>query len=167
MHLQEFFDYKNRLMYDLLTNENIVKLLDPSIQDLDKAFEKLAYKRVFPFDYLPETIEDSGTYICFDVDIQKVIDKTFLNPTIYIWLFSHKSLLRLKEGGIRTDVLCSEIARTINGSRYYGLGELELYSVKRYAPIADYQGKIMMFITKDFNTLAPSKHPVPSNRKKW
>lgn len=167
MNLQEFFDYKNRLMYDLLGNEEIVRLLDPSIKDMSRAHEMLAYKRIFPFDYIPETIEDAGTYICFDVDIQKVIDKTFLKPTVYIWLFTHKSLLRLSEGGVRTDALCSEIANSINGSRYYGLGELELYSVKRYAPINDYQGKIMMFVAKDFNNPSPSKQPVPTNRKKW
>lgn len=167
MQLDEFFDYKNRMMHDLLTNMKIVKLLDPTIKDADDAFDKLAYKKVFPFDYIPETIEDAGTFICFDVDIQKVMDKTFLKPTITVWLFSHKSLLRLDEGGVRTDKLCAEIARTVNGSKYYGLGVLDLYAVKRYAPIADYQGKIMTFITKDFNNPSPSKHPTPSNRKKW
>ena len=167
MQLQELFDYKNRLMHDLLTNKEIVRLVDPTVEDVRYAYEKLAYKRVFPYDYIPETIEDAGTYICFDVDIQKVMGKTFLNPTIYLWVFSHKSILRLKEGGVRTDMLCAEIAEAINGSKYYGLGELDLYSVKRYAPISDYQGKIMMFTAKDFNNPSPSKHQTPSNRKKW
>lgn len=167
MQLQELFDYKNRMMYDLLTNKEIVKLIDPTIKNMDEAYERLAYKRVFPYDYIPDTIEDAGTYVCFDVDIQKVTNKTFLNPTIYIWLFTHKSQLRMSEGGVRTDLLCAEIAEAINGSKYYGLGELDLYSVKRYAPISDYQGKIMMFLAKDFNNPAPSKQPIPSNRKKW
>lgn len=167
MQLKELFDYKNRLMHDILTNKNIVALIDPTIKNIDDAYEKLAYKKVFPYDYVPDTIEDAGTYICFEVDIQKVINKTFLNPTIYIWLFTHKSQLRMSEGGVRTDLLCAEIAESINGSKYYGLGELELYSVKRYAPISDYQGKIMMFLAKDFNNPAPSKQPIPSNRKSW
>lgn len=167
MQLHEFFDYKNRLMYDLLSDKEIVSLLDSSVQTADEAYDRLAYKRVFPFDYIPETIEDAGTYICFDVDIQKVLNKTYLVPVVYIWLFSHKSLLRLEEGGVRTDVLCSKISERINGSPYYGLGKLELYSVKRYAPISDYQGKIMMFQAEDFNRPAPSKQSVPANRKKW
>lgn len=167
MQLKELFDYKNRLMYDLLTNKDIVELIDPTIKNIDDAYERLAYKRVFPYDYVPETIEDAGTYICFEVDVQKVINKTFLNPTIYIWLFTHKSQLRMKEGGVRTDLLCAAISEAINGSKYYGLGELDLYSVKRYAPISDYQGKIMMFLAKDFNNPSPSKQPTPSNRKKW
>ena len=44
-----------------------------------------------------------------------------------------------------------EIAKTINGSRNYGLGELELYAVKRFAPMTDFNGKLMTFHAKDFN----------------
>ena len=80
-------------------------------------------------------------------------------------MFTHKSKIRLPEGGVRTDKLCSEIAKAINGSRFYGLGELDLYSVKRFAPITDYQGKVMMFQATDFNRFSPSGKPIPSNRK--
>ena len=31
MQLQEFFDYKNQLMEDLLTNEDIVRLIDDTV----------------------------------------------------------------------------------------------------------------------------------------
>lgn len=68
-------------------------------------------------------------------------------------------------GGIRTDKLCCEIAKAVNGSRYYGLGELDLYAVKRFAPITDYQGKVLTFQAKDFNRTLPTGKPVPSNRK--
>ena len=73
--------------------------------------------------------------------------------------------MRLPEGGVRVDKLCSEIAKTINGSRYYGLGELDLYSVRRFAPITDYQGKVMSFQAKEFNRFTPTGKPIPSNRK--
>ena len=139
MLLDEFYAYKNRLMKDLLTDEKIVKLIDENI-DIDEA-RKLAYTQVFPYEYVPETIEHGRTFICFDVDIQSVQSKTFLNPVLYIWVFTHKSLMHLSEGGVRTDKLVSEIDRVLNGSRYYGLGELNLYSVKRFAPMTAYQGK--------------------------
>ena len=94
------------------------------------------------------------------------MNKTFLQPVLYIWIFTHKSKLRLPNGrGARIDKLCSEIAKTINGSRQYGLGELDLYSVKRFAPITDYQGKILTFYATEFNRLSPTGKPVPSNRK--
>ena len=46
MNLKDFYDYKNQLMEDLLTNEKIVGLLDDTIS-IEDAY-KLAYKQVFP-----------------------------------------------------------------------------------------------------------------------
>lgn len=163
MQLEEFFRYKNQLMEDLVTNENIVKLIDCRCPFANA--EELIYSKIFPYEYIPETVEDAATYICCDVDITDGTDiKTFFTPIIYIWVFTHRSLLRLPEGGVRTDELCSEIAKVINGSRFYGLGELYLYSVKRFAPMTDYQGKVMTFYARDYNRIHDIQHPVPKNR---
>lgn len=164
MQLQEFFDYKNQLMEDLLTNSEIVRLVNDTIT-LENA-EALAYTQVFPCEYVPDTVEHGTTYICFDVDILESVNKTYLLPTLYVWVFTHRSLLRLPEGGVRTDKLCSEICNAINGSRMYGLGELNLYSVKRFAPMTDYQGKCMAFRAVDFNKQFDPNRPTPSNRKR-
>lgn len=164
MQLDEFFDYKNQLMDDLLTSKQIVKLLSDDCKTIHKP-DSLVYSQVFPYEYVPETVTRGQTFICCEVEIQRTSSKTFLTPALYVWVFTHKSKLRLPEGGVRTDKLCSEIARVINGSRFYGLGELDLYSVKRFAPIMDYQGKVMMFQAKDFNRSSPTGKPIPSNRK--
>lgn len=164
MQLDEFFYYKNQLMQDLLTNEQIIMLLSGSGQEKSEP-NSLAYSQVFPYEYIPDTITHGQTYICFDVDIQRAPSKTFLSPTIYIWVFTHKSLMRLPEGGVRVDKLCSEIAKTINGSRYYGLGELDLDSTRRFAPIADYHGKVLTFKATEFNRFTPSGRSAPSNRR--
>ncbi len=164
MQLDEFYHYKNRLMGDLLTNETIVKLVDEKVS-MDKA-GTLAYKNIFPCEYVPETVQNGETFICFDVDIQRVESKTYLLPVLYIWVFTHRSSLRLPDGGgVRTDKICSEICKTINGSRKYGLGELELYSVKRFAPMTDYQGKVMTFSATDFNRPHFTSKPIPANRR--
>lgn len=163
MQLEEFFDYKNKLMEDLLTNEPIIRLIDDKIS-LENA-GALAYSQVFPCEYIPDTVEHGDTYVCFDVDIQGTEFKTFLYPILYVWVFTHRSKLRLPEGGVRTDKLCSEICKAINGSHEYGLGELSLYSVKRFAPMTDFQGKVMVFRAKDFNRQSDPKRTIPSNRK--
>lgn len=164
MQLQEFFDYKNQLMEDLLTNEDIVRLIDDTVA-LQNA-DSLAYTQVFPCEYVPDTVQKGKTYICFDVDVQRTADKTFLSPTLFVWVFTHRSKLRLPEGGVRTDKLCSEICKAINGSRKYGLGELNLYSVKRFAPMTDFQGKVLTFYAKDFNRVYDGKKYTPENRKR-
>lgn len=163
MQLNDFFDYKNRLMEDLLTSKSVVSLIQQDTE-MENA-ESLAYTQVFPYEYIPETVQGGQTFICFDVDVQGVSNKTFLTPVLYVWVFTHRSNLRLPEGGVRTDKLCSEICNVINGSRYYGLGELNLYSVKRFAPMTDYQGKVMTFYAKEFNRQFNGAKPVPANRK--
>lgn len=163
MQLNEFFDYKNTCIEDLLTSKEIVELVNENV--LLKDADSLVYEQVFPFEFVPDTVEQGKTFICVDVDIQRVVGKTYLLPTMYVWVFTHKSLLRLPKGGVRTDKLCSEIAKKLNGSRFYGLGELELTSVKRFAPMTDFQGKVMAFTARDFNRLYDPKKPVPSNRK--
>lgn len=164
MQLEDFYDYKNRLMEDILTNEKIVPLINEDYT-VDNAVG-LAYTQVFPYEFVPETAQEGKTYICFDVDIQRVEFKTFYDPVIYIWVFSHKSRLRLPDGGgVRTDKICSEICKAINGSKMYGLGDLDLYSVRRFAPMTDYQGKCITFHAREFNRVYDPKRPVPVNRK--
>lgn len=164
MLLDEFYDYKNQLMEDILTTESIVRLISEKKEPEMPAFD-LAYTQVFPYEYIPETIEHGQTFICFDVDIQKAANQTYLQPVIYIWVFTHKSLMRLPEGGVRTDAIAAELAKKLNGSRMYGLGTMDFFSSKRFAPITDYQGKVLTFHTTDFNTLKPTGQRVPSNRK--
>gem|GEM_PF-408878 len=164
--LDELYDYKNQLMDDLLTNDKILLLLDDGYSAATKP-EDLIYKQVFPYEYVPDVVEHGQTFICCEVDIKDTLNKTFLVPVIYIWVFTHTSKLRLPEsGGLRIDKLSSEIVKTINGSRFYGLGELNLDSTKRFSPIADYMGRILTFYTKDFNRLSPAVFPIPGNRKR-
>ena len=163
--LPEFNDYKNQLMNDLLTNEEIALLLSDDCKSSPSP-EELMYSQVFPYEYVPDVVEHGQTFICSEVDIKEVTSKTFLTATLYIWVFTHKSKVRLPQGGVRTDKLASEIVKTINGSRMYGLGTLELRSVKRFAPITNYQGRILTFETDDYNRLSPSKRPIPENRKR-
>lgn len=168
MHLEEFYNYKNQLMGDLLQNEKIVDMLNSDMLSDDPDYvtaENLPYKQIYPYEFIPETVEHGFTFICFDVDIQKSLNGTFLEPTLYIWVFTHKSKLRLPEGGVRTDAICSEIAKTINGSFFYGLGELDMHSTKRFAPMSNFNGKVMSFRALDFNRPFNPNKKIPSNRR--
>lgn len=163
MHLEEFFNYKNELMKTLCSNSEIVRLVTDSSRAPVPNYD-LAYTQLFPFEFVPETVTDSRTFICFDIDIAEETTKTLYTPVLYIWIFTHKSKLRLPEGGVRTDQLASEIDKELNGSRMFGLGELNLYSVTRFEPITDFQGRALIYRAKDFNRGGKTK-PVPPNRR--
>ena len=163
MQLRDIFDYKNQLMQDLLTNEKIVKLIDKDCSLADA--KKLAYRHVFPYEYVPETANNGDTYVCFDVDIMEVTSKTFLAPTLYVWIFTHRSNMRLPQGGLLVDEFCAELCEAINGSRVYGMGELNFTSMRRFAPMTDFQGKCLTFRAVEVNRYHLPLKPVPENRK--
>lgn len=165
MKLDELYDYKNQLLDDLLTNDEIIHLLTNDGEKIDDP-SQMIFDRVFPFEYIPDTKEDAKTFICCDIDIQRSSGRNlYYAPYLYVWEFTHKSKLRLPEGGVRVDKLASEIVASINGSRNYGLGELNFYSSKRFSPISDYLGKVLVFHAKDIDRLHPTGMPIPSNRK--
>lgn len=98
MTLKDFYDYKNVLMREICSNPKIVKLVtgltDPTIPNRD-----IPYTQVFPYEFIPETTDNANVYICFDVDIEKVPSKTTYVPVIYVWVFAHKSKIKLPTGG--------------------------------------------------------------------
>ena len=164
MQLEEFFDYKNQLMKELCCNDTIVHLVTDK-EDSKVPNHTLPYSQIYPYEFVPETVDIGQTFICFDVDIQYqyITNKTFYYPILYVWIFTHKSKLKLPEGGVRTDAIAAEIDKMLNGSRVYGLGELNLNNCERFSPIIDYQGRVLAYTGKDFNR-AGSKVP-PANRK--
>lgn len=167
MHLRDFYDYKNRLFEDVLTDEEIVKLIDADVDPTHP--EELVWKNIYPLEYIPDVAEEGRVIICCDVDVQKSYSKGGLiySPTLTIWIFVHKSLLQLPTGGVRTDELCHLIDEKINGSRFYTLGKLDLYSVKRFAPMIDWNGKVLVYTGSEVNRVHNPKEVIPSNRKVW
>lgn len=163
MELQEFYDYKNRLMKDLCSNLEIVKLVtgdaNPKVPN-----KNLPYTQIFPFQFIPETENDARTFICFDVDIVNVPNKTFYKPVIYIWIIAHKSNMRTASQGCRTDAISCEIDHMLNGNRNYGQGELMLGPVTRFNPNTDFLGRQLIYTTRDFNR-SPGMKPTPAYRK--
>ena len=164
MDLDEFFDYKNLLMKDLCCNERIVQLVTGN-KDAAVPNHKLPYTQIFGYEFVPETVDDAKTFICFDMDIQSVPNNTYYIPVIYVWVFAHKSRLRLPEGGLLLDELSSEITKMLNGSRFFGLGHLKLYSTQRFEPITDYLGRALTFSAVDFNRMTAGSK-TPSNRRR-
>lgn len=166
MNLEETFSYKNTLMEHICSNEHVVRLITKNDYAAIPNHD-LAYTQVFPCEWVPDTIGDSKTYICFDVDIASVPNKTYYLPVMYVWVFTHKSNLRVPKemgGGLTVDRVSVEIDKMLNGNRFYGLGDLKLSALKRFTPITGWHGRVIVYATKDFNR--PSGRIFsPSNRQ--
>lgn len=163
--LDELFSYKNQFIDDVMKSRKLIRLLSDDCNTLRNP-EELIYTQVFPYEFVPFTVESATTFICCEVDVRRVMNKTYLSPEMYVWVFTHESLVRLPQGGLRVDTICSEIVRIVNGSRMYGLGQMGLYSAKRYSPIQHYQGRTLTFDCTDFNRIYNPKQTIPVNRKR-
>lgn len=163
MSIKAFFNYKDQFMEDILTNPRIVDLITEGNPPDDP--RDLVYRQVFPYEHIPEAVEHGQTFICVDVDLTKSHDSTYIYPVIYVWVFTHKSLMSISTGGVRVDEICSEIDEQIKGSYEYGMGKLDLYSSRRFAPMTGYQGKCLMFQAKDWNMPPADKNKtIPTRR---
>lgn len=162
MELREFYIYKNKLMEDLCTDSDIVSLLTGDADHILPATD-LIYKQMFPYEYIPDTEDKAHSFICFDVDIAKV-DATLYTPVLYIWVFCHRSSLRIPGGGVRPDELAAAVNKKINGSWKYGLGTLDLDSATRFSPAQDFLGRVLTYETRDWYKGKSYKHPVPDKR---
>lgn len=165
MLLEDLDDYKNTLMEELCKDKDIVWLLTKNSKAKVPNYN-LPYTQIFPYEYVPETVDEAKSFICFDVDAVKVPNKTFYFPYIYIWEFTHISNMRMPEGGgIRIDRIASSIDKILNGSRIYGMGELELKKVTRFSPSNDYLGRVLVYATKEWNRTSLNQKKGRSNRK--
>ena len=69
--LDELFDYKNQLIDDLLTSKTVLRLLSDDCEENTRP-EQLMYSQVFPYEYVPETVEHGQTFICCEVDMRDI-----------------------------------------------------------------------------------------------
>ena len=148
MYLDELSKYKSKVMQMLCENPKI-QVLILSKESLNPKKE-LMYKYVFPYAFVPDTVTNSSTFICFDIEVKRVENRSFKDLSIMFWIFSHQSILRTNEG-VRTDVLADEVDKIMNGNKNLGLGTVELKTVGRVNPAKDYFGRTLVYRSVDFN----------------
>jgi hypothetical protein len=161
---EELYDYKDKLMEIICSNEEIVKLITDN-ENAPVPNYALPYTQVFPFQYVPETVDKCKTFICFDVDLAAIESDQIYTNILYIWIFTHKSKMRLPDGGgVRVDKISSAIAEELTGNRRFGLGELKVAHNTRFTPITDFQGRELAYSALDKNMVGVHK-ALPSRRR--
>ncbi|WP_260866685.1 hypothetical protein [Bacillus pumilus] len=89
------------------------------------------YNRIYPYRFVPKTMETQGTWITLGVngfrrhqDGFKVFDD-YQAGEIYFYLFTHHDLMKT-DSGVRQDLILGEIDKIFDGSTGLGMGELKL-----------------------------------------
>lgn len=152
-NLEEFTTYKQTLMETICTSPTIVSLLKKETDSADITGRDMRYDRIFPYNYVPLTIENATTFICFTVTAPNVRDDIISELRLVIYVFTHQDLMRTAKG-MRTDLIVSEIDKLLNGSTKYGLGKVSLRSCDvMQVPAQGYSGLYLVYAVKEFNNL--------------
>lgn len=149
MYLEQLPDYRASLMSGICWSDEITSLLKPA-DNPDISVLDMQYKYIFPYDHMVDTTTKAGAYLCFDIDAPRVIDRIFVDLTIYIWIIVHERCMRTPDG-LLLDRLGIAVEKLMNGSREYGLGTVELKSFTRLNPAEQFHGRAMVYRTVDFN----------------
>lgn len=150
-NLEEFTTYKQTLMKAICTSDAIVELMKLDSDPQTITGRDMRYKRIYPYNYVPLTIETAQTFICFTVTAPNVKDNLITELRLTVYVFTHQDLMRT-DTGMRTDLLVSEIDKLLNRSIEYGLGKVTLKMCDvMQVPCQGYSGLFSVYTVKDFN----------------
>ena len=130
------------VLNQILASDEIAKLLmydtaDAPFRDAPTEEEKeaLLYEKVFPFRFVPDAIENQGTFITMGVGRVRRLEEgytvydDYTTGQVTFYIFTHVKLMRT-QGGIRQDLLLTEIDKIFDKNRTLGIGELKLRGVE-------------------------------------
>ena len=151
---------KNKIVREFIRDTDIVSAINSKTMTEP---EDLIYTHIFDYNQNPYTLRDVQTFITIQVHIPEDYfgtrsrdnKKTFIKPTIEIWITSHEQHMKVdnipKITQNRNDYLSCLIDRKLNGATDYGIGKLHLVSNVESSYERDYLFRKMVFETVDLN----------------
>lgn len=146
---------KNRIIKEFIKDKEIVAAINSSEVTSP---EKLKGTHIFDYHQNPLTINTVETFITVQVHIPQPFsfeDKTFVKPTVEIWIISHEKHMVVdnvpKVTENRNDYLSRLIDNKLNGKSGFGIGKLNLTSNNEGAYQQDYVFRKMVFECLDLN----------------
>ena len=135
-------EYKMKVLKKVLESDVIAKLLyyksadalfRPDLTEEQK--DELLYKNVYPYRFMPDTIEVQDSFITFDIGRIRALEvgydifDDYKNGQVTFYLFTHTELMRT-HSGIRQDLILAELSKLFNKDRTLGIGELNIRGVE-------------------------------------
>lgn len=151
-------DYRNIITNMLLNNEVIVDILGEGKISLDEADILIGgdEPRIQPYEFIPNTITKTGSYIMYDLDEEAVFPfgnnkSSYTEVTLYMWVVSHRKMMRHK-GRLRNDVLTRELKKLFGEENGLGIAKNHFVFNKVFDAFNnDYSGRVVKFVITDWS----------------
>ncbi len=151
-------DYRNIITNILLNDPIIVAILGNDKVLLDEADILIDGKQphIQPYEFLPDIITETGSYIMYDMDEESVIPRNsvksvYSEVALYFWVVTHRDMPNYK-GRLRNDVLSRRLKQLFGEQD--GLGIAKNHFV--YNKIFDvrnnkFMGRVLKFVITDWS----------------
>ena len=152
MNSQEISEYKTKIMLHLLSDKELVSLLDD--QGQFEYPDEMIYQRIFPYGRVPETEMETKTYITVMVDVPSLQKNNDLvrDVTVTLRVLSHESLMRVPgQNGTRIDLASARVDAMLNESYDFGIGPIFLVYNKEYVLDSTHFYRELKFQTLSLN----------------
>lgn len=145
----EIIEYRNKIFRAICMSDKLCKLLDCSADENPE--DVLPWKRVYPLEFIPDTITETKKYVCFD--IAAALDdrnNAYKDLSIYFFISCHQEVIRYK-GGLWCDEVVCELDNIFCENNILGVGRTYLLTNLPYTPQDKFKGRVLKFTVKDFN----------------
>lgn len=148
--INTILDIKNKVIWEIINNKDIVDTLKFGQLDIDDPSD-LIYKQIFPYYYIPpannkdNTSADAKSFITMRTFVPRLRNNTVERYTLQIAVFANKDIMIYK-GMIVTDFLITHLVPVIEKTDQLGIDHAELMSIEPYPPYAtDFDGYVLNF----------------------
>lgn len=153
---KELSNDKNTIVMRLLESKNICKALWYNVSDFFDQPDiddpsKLVYKKIFPYNFIPETNSEQSTYITMGFGKFKLVGASFKSGLVRFRIFAHVDLHRTDYGLLRCDFIAGEIDKLINNERGIGIGKPQFHNMDELYVNNSYNGLIIDYKLYEWN----------------
>lgn len=157
--LDELVDFP-RVIVNAIANDELIRSLladkpEATIDDIED--DQGNFKWLFDYDYVDDTVQGTGCYICIDAYVPRVENYQILSLYLVVSVIDHKKFMTLDSKkfpgikGNRRDNIIRLVDKILNGSRSFGIGRLELRNIQNLEVPQRYTGKALVYEIYDFN----------------
>ena len=118
---------KNEAIARLVESDEVIRAMgNDDVEENDEA----VYKYIFPYLYIPFTIEGAHSFICMKVIMtgRHGSNDLFGNYQVIIWVIVNQKIMQMEGvgGATRLDYLADQVERLFAGSEAFGTKKLQL-----------------------------------------
>lgn len=148
----EVIEYRKKIMNELCRDKEILKLFDAL--NMDHPEDELPFSKIFPHEYIPETITKTERFINFDMraDLDSK-NKVLKDLTIWFFVVCHEDVVPYFEDGrqfLWYDKAVCALDELFSDKNVFGIGKIELVSNAPYYPQQKFKGRQLTFKIIDF-----------------